>query len=50
MLVVVKDYLFCWIIFQYSAKKIFLFVWILEKTATFADYLNNYYQLTTTFI
>ena len=49
MLVVVKDYLFCWIIFQYSAKKIFLFAWILEKIAIFADYLNNYYQLTTTF-
>ena len=49
MLVVVKDYLFCWIIFQYSAKKIFLFAWILEKIATFVDYLNNYYQLTTTF-
>ncbi|MGF0098982.1 hypothetical protein ACQRD6_11680 [Prevotella sp. SGI.027] len=48
-LVVVKDNLFCWNIFQCSAKKIFLFAWILEKIATFADYLNNYYQLTTTF-
>ena len=34
--------------FSMFSKKIF-FPWILEKIATFADYLDNYYQLTTTF-